>query len=280
MIIDVHTHIFPPEIKKDRARYVTLDPCFAELYSSPRAKLITADELIARMDEAGIDMSVVLNIGWGSHKLCQKTNDYILESVARYPRRLIGFGAVLPRLGDTAAKEAERCARGGMKGIGELRPDPELDFEDKEALDPFTEVMKRCNLTLLTHASEPVGHDYPGKGKLTPAVLYRMIEHLPGINIICAHWGGGLPFYALMPEVKTALARTYFDTAASPYLYRPEIYEQVIRLVGKEKILFGSDYPVISQERVLGETKSIALDEETRDLILSGNAVRLFGIKE
>ncbi len=59
MIIDFHTHIFPPRIRKNRSKYIARDSCFAILYSSPNAKLATADELIASMDKNEIDISVV-----------------------------------------------------------------------------------------------------------------------------------------------------------------------------------------------------------------------------
>ncbi len=123
MIIDFHTHIFPPRIKKDRTKYIESDPCFAALYSAPQANLATADELIASMDTDGVDISVVLNIGWSRHKLCVETNDYILESVARYPKRLIGFGTIQPQSLEAALDEIERCAKGGLRGKGEMRPD-------------------------------------------------------------------------------------------------------------------------------------------------------------
>src|SRR5947199_68154 len=58
------------------------------------------------------------------------------------------------------------------------------------------------HLALLFHASEPVGHVYPGKRGGEPGSLYRFIAANPDVRIICAHWGGGLPFYALMPEVR------------------------------------------------------------------------------
>jgi len=81
MIIDFPTHIFPPRIINERRRYVESDPCFAVLYENPRAKLITAEDLIASMDESMVDISVVQNIGWTTHELCVETNDYILEAV-------------------------------------------------------------------------------------------------------------------------------------------------------------------------------------------------------
>lgn len=280
MVIDFHTHIFPPRIKQNRNHYIESDGCFAVLYSSPGARLVTAEDLIASMDKEEIETSVVLNIGWGTHQLCVETNDYIMESIARYPGRLIGFGTVQPRSRDDALVEIERCAAGGLKGIGELRPDSQsLDFTDREMMQPFIEAVIRHNLVLLIHTSEPVGHQYPGKGAVTPDIVYPLITGFPGLTLVCAHWGGGLPFYALMPEVEKSLANVFFDTAASPFLYNPRIYRQVIELVGAEKILFGSDYPLLAPGRLLNEIKSLELPPETEQLILSGNARRLLGIR-
>jgi len=278
MIIDFHTHIFPPSIKKERQKYIDADPLFATLYSSPGAKLVAAEELIASMDEEGIDISVVLNIGWGRHQLCAKTNDYIMESIARYPRRLVGFGTVQPHSPKEALNEIERCARGGLKGIGEIRPDTQNFDPANEAVVPIIEAIIGHNLILLTHASEPVGHHYAGKGTVTPDRLYPLITGYPDLRLVCAHWGGGLPFYALMPEVKEAMKNVLFDTAASPFLYNKEVYRQVIQLVGAEKILFGSDYPVMKPGRLLKEVSSLNLPGETEGLILSGNARRLLGM--
>jgi len=276
MIIDFHTHIFPPQVKKKRSQYIDRDPCFALLYAKKEAKIATAEELIESMDKAGIDVSVVVNLGWMTHELCAETNDYILESIARYPKRLIGFCTVQPQSVEAAIGEIERCVESGARGIGELRPDIQLlDLEDESIVSPLVEVIKKHRLILLTHASEPAGHDYPGKGIITPDVLYPFITHHPDITVVCAHWGGGLPFYALMPEVKKALHNVYFDTAASPFLYQPRIYSLVSELVGADKILFGSDYPLMPQARLIQEINSAALAEEEKDLILSGNARRL-----
>jgi len=280
MIIDFHTHVIPPQIKKNRSKYIDSDSCFAILYSQKDAKLATADELIADMDKNEVDISVITNIGWTTHELCVETNDYILESVARYPHRLVGFCTVQPNSYDAAIDEIERCAQGGIRGVGELRPDMQLfDLKDGEVIEPFIDVISKHKLILLTHASEPVGHQYPGKGAITPDMLYPFITNFPDLIIVCAHWGGGLPFYALMPEVKQAMRNVYFDTAASPFLYSHQVYHHVIQLVGADKILFGSDYPLLAQNRLISEIRSLDLPEETRNLILSGNAQRLLGIK-
>ena len=280
MIIDFHTHVFPPQIKKNRGKYIEADPCFALLYSKKDSRLATADELITSMDRDGVDISVILNIGWTTHELCVETNDYILESIARYPSRLIGFGTVQPQSIDATIAEVERCVTGGIQGIGELRPDMQLfDLNNMEVMVPFIEVLRKHKLILLTHASEPVGDEYPGKGDITPEVLYPLITRFPDLTIVCAHWGGGLPFYALMPEVKRAMSNVFFDTAASPFLYRPQVYHQVIQLVGSDKVLLGSDWPLLAPRQLLEEINSLGLPEETRRLVLSGNAQRLLNIK-
>ncbi len=280
MIIDFHTHVFPPRIKKNRSKYIDSDPCFAILYSKKDAKIATTDELIAGMDEDEVDISVIANMGWTTHELCVETNNYILESIARYPKRLVGFCAVQPNSYEAAIAEIERCAKDGARGVGEMRPDIQLfDFADEALMTPLVEVMKNYELILLTHASEPVGHNYPGKGGVTPETLYPFFASFPDLPIVCAHWGGGLPFYALMPEVKEVMGNVFFDTAASPFLYSPQVYSLVAQLVGADKVLFGSDYPLLAQSRLLGEIRSLNLPEETRNLILSGNARKLLGIK-
>ena len=276
MIIDFHTHVMSPGIRERRAEYAQRDSCFADLYSQPKAKIATAEEVIASMDECGVDKSVILNLGWVTHELCVETNDYILEAIARYPQRLIGFIAIQPLAGDKAISELERCARSGAKGIGEMRPDVQgFDLDDNTIMRPLVEALVEKDLIFLTHTSEPVGHQYFGKGNVTPQTIYPFILHFPELKVVCAHWGGGLPFYALMPEVARAFANTFFDTAATPYLYRPQIFKQVSEIIGSEKILFGSDYPLLSPKRIIDQIDSVELEQEDRANIVGGNAERL-----
>ena len=136
---------------------------------------------------------------------------------------------------------------------------------------------RRLGLPVLLHCSEPVGHQYPGKGRTTPDKVYRFICNFPDNVIICAHWGGGLPFYALMPEVIDAIRNVYFDSAASPFLYRPAVYNEVARLVGPDRTMFASDYPLMSTARALKHMDEAGLDPETRSAITAGTAATLFG---
>ena len=276
MIIDFHTHIFPPRIKENPAAFLERDPGFSELYSSPKTKLATAEDLIASMDKDKVDISVVLNYGWTSQELCVEINNYILEAISRYPDRLVGFCTVQPQAGEAAIAEIERCARNGARGIGEMRPDIQgFDLGDVETMRPLAQVAEKHNLVFLTHASEPVGHLYPGKGNVTLDMLYRFTANFPNLRIVFAHWGGGLPFYTLMPEVASTLNNAFFDTAASPLLYRPQIFECVAQIVGADKILFGTDNPLIAPSRIIAQIESAALPQESKAKILGGNAERL-----
>jgi predicted TIM-barrel fold metal-dependent hydrolase len=279
VIIDFHTHVVPPGIKERRDKYLGRDACFSLLYAEPKARLITSEELITAMDEYGIDRAVMLNLGWTSHELCVETNDYILESVSRYPKRLIGFCTVQPLAGDEAIKELERCARNGARGIGEMRPDIQgFDINNGSVMNSLIDAVMEQDLIFLTHASEPVGHQYFGKGKTTPEVIYPLIVNFPDLKLVCAHWGGGLPFYGLMPEVGEALSNVYFDTAATPFLYKPQIFKQVADIVGSDKILFGSDYPLLSPKRIIDQLESVKLGPEDKARILGGNAQKLLSV--
>jgi predicted TIM-barrel fold metal-dependent hydrolase len=281
VIIDFHTHIFPRWLRERRDEYIKRDPCFFLLYSQPKARIATAEELIASMDEAGIDLSVVLNAGWVSHELCVKTNDYILDSVSRYPRRLVGFCAIQPKAGDAAIAEIERCAKAGAKGIGELRSDVQgFDLTDRKTMKPVVNATLKHDLIFLTHSSEPVGHEYSGKGSITPDILYSFITAFPNLKLVCAHWGGGLPFYALMPEVAKGLDNVFFDTAATVFIYKPEIFEQMSHIISSDKILFGTDYPLMHQNRVIAQVQSSQLPEEDKVKILGANAQKLLSRDE
>jgi hypothetical protein len=109
-------------------------------------------------------------------------------------------------------------------------------------------------------------------------VLWRFIERYPDVTLVCAHWGGGLPFYALMPEVGKALANVYFDTAASPFLYEERVFDVATALVGFTKILLASDYPLIRAGRALNELDRSGLSKTDRSAIAGDNAAGLLGL--
>ncbi len=281
MIIDVHTHIFPPDIVKHRKRFCERDPWFNALYGNPRASMATVEDLIAEMDRAGVDVSFTCSFGWRDGGLIEETNNYVLDAMRRYPTRLRGMAGIQPTLEERAVYELERCAQAGMIGLGELMPHGQgYRLSDADLLAPLMEVVRRHSLLVLSHCSEPVGHIYPGKGDVSLADIVSFLAAFPDVLFIAAHWGGGLPFYSLMPEIQRVTANVWYDTAATPYLYRDTIFPIAAQLVGAERILFASDYGLLSQQRVIAHIKQAGMDAETIAKVLGENAQTLLRLRE
>ncbi|MDQ5823519.1 MAG: amidohydrolase family protein [Chloroflexota bacterium] len=275
MIIDFHTHVFPDEVRANREELLERETWFGTLYADPKHKLASAEDVVASMEAAGVDRTVVLGFPWRDGGLCREHNSYILDAVQRYPDKLIGFAIVQP-LAAGDAKELDRCLSGGLMGLGEVGPDSQrYDIEAKWVLADSVEVLLHHDRPLLTHSSEPLGHDYAGKGTITPPRLLKLASNFPDLNIVLAHWGGGLPFYELMPEVRETLRNVYYDSAASTYLYNFDIFPIAAQLVGTERILWGTDFPLLSQAKFLKRVRSSGLSDEQLDAILGGNAARL-----
>ena len=279
MIVDAHCHVLPPSFARRRDELAARDATFAAILADPSARIADTPALLDAMKRDGVDHAVVMGMGWTDYDLAVEANDYIIEAVAVHPSRVTGFASVNPAWGDAALEEAQRCAAAGLRGIGELHPDTQgLDITDPAAMTPLMDLARSLDLPVLLHCSEPVGHQYPGKGKTTPGKVWKFIENFLENTIICAHWGGGLPFYALMPEVGADLNNVYFDSAASPFLYRPGIYPAAVGLVGAERILFASDYPLMRPSRPMSEINNEPLSEHQRSRILGENAANLLGL--
>ena len=255
MIVDIHTHLFPPRFVRERARLAAADPAFGEMYGDPQARMATAEELLASMARAGVDVSVACGFWWRDPALAAEHAAYLVEAARASGGRILAF---VPSKG----------AVEGAAGIGEVR---EARAED----------VPRAPLPVLVHSSEETGHAYPGKtGGLAPGALARLIEGRPGARVVAAHWGGGLPFAALMPEVRAALAgRVLFDSAASAYLYAPEVFRRVIDLAGLDAVAWGSDFPLRAQEADRAYVEAALPDAAERAAVLGGNAARFLGLR-
>jgi len=235
-----------------------------------------AIDLIHAMDEDEVDLSVIFGFPWSDEDKARLHNDYILDAQSRFPNRLIGLASFNP-LKDWADREAKRALDAGLWGLGELAIyNSGFDENALKRLADLGNLCKSRDLPLLIHVNEPIGHQYPGKAPMTLKMIYELVLALKGIKLILAHWGGGLFFYGLLKrEVKEALTDVFFDTAASPYLYQPQVYDLASRIVGPEKILFGSDYPLIIPQRYIKEIEAAGLDHEAERLIKGESAQRL-----
>jgi len=268
-VIDAHVHIFPPELIARRESYLDRDARFGELYRSPSAKMAGADQLLASMDAERVSQSVVVGFPFADQGLCRLLNDYVLEAMAEHPGRLAGLACVAPQAPGASA-EVERCLDAGMRGCGELAPQP------GERLDSVAGLLRERQAPLLVHASEPVGHEYPGKGRFGPEDCFALARSWPGLTIVFAHFGGGLFLYETMAEVRDALAGVFYDTAAAPYLYDARIYQAVASTAGPGKLLFGSDYPLLPPARYNPALE--VLPSSQREAVVVHNARKVFGL--
>lgn len=277
--VDAHVHVFPAEMVRDRTPYLGRDDRFRALYSDPDALMVTPLEVLTHMDECGVEVSVLAGFAFADQGLCRMVNDCILEAVRAHPDRFAGLACVSSEASGAIA-ELERCLDGGLRGCGELTPRNEAperaSWEDGPGLDAVADCLRERGLPLLVHASEPLGHTYPGKGRFTPEACYALAERHPGLRIVFAHMGGGLFLYETMPEVKRVLADVYYDTAAVPYLYNTDIYEVAVASAGAKKFLFGSDYPLLSPTRYMQGLERLAPSD--REAVEGGNARRVFGL--
>jgi len=140
------------------------------------------------------------------------------------------------------------------------------------------EVVRHYQLLVLAHCSEPVGHLYPGKGDVSVQDIVTFLTTFPDIRFIAAHWGGGLPFYCLMPEIQRIASHVWYDTAATIFLYRDTIFPVVMQLVGADRILFASDYGLLRQKRVIDHIRQADLDAASLEMILGKNAQNLLAL--
>lgn len=276
MIVDFHTHVFPPFFRDDRSRFFIEEPDFKSLYDSPRSRLLGTEDLLKSMDEEGIEKSVVFGFPWDKADYFRRHNDYILESVKRHPERIVGFCCFSP-LSPLGAEEARRCLQAGLAGVGELALyHSGLSREVQDSLETLMHLCAHREAPVLLHTNEPVGHAYPGKTSMNLSEIYQFIKRYPANRIVLAHWGGGLFFYGLMKkEVGDVLRNVWFDTAASPYLYKPEVYRVASDIIGPDKILFGSDYPLLSPKRYFQDMKSAGISDEAIRKISGENAAGL-----
>jgi predicted TIM-barrel fold metal-dependent hydrolase len=276
MIIDFHTHIFPSFFRDKRQTIFPDETAFKTLYLSPQAKLVGAKELLRSMDEDEVQKSVIFGFPWEKAENYRRHNDYVIESFQRYPDRFIGFCCFSP-LSAGGPREAERCLNLGLSGVGELAVyGTGLSYRVVDALKEVMALCSQFDVPFLLHTNEPVGHDYAGKTPMTLRQIYGFLKAYPLNRIVLAHWGGGILFYGLMKkEVNEVFQNVWFDTAASPYLYSPDIYRIAGAVIGFEKILFGSDYPLLKPKRYFKEIGSAGLTPRSMDMVKGLNAEKL-----
>jgi len=279
-IVDAHTHVFQPAAIANRDAYRARDRWFDLLYANPGAQLASPEDILASMAASGIERSVLCGFPWADPDICREQTDYLAEVCRGRPDRFSFLATVVPHL-PGAEEEVAHAKALGAAGIGELNADAQgFDLRDGDSLAEFVHACRDAELPIMLHSSEPVGHDYPGKGTATPDKLVAFLASCPDQPVVLAHWGGGLPFYELMPEVRAVTSNVFYDSAATTYLYAYPVFSTVVNLVGAERVLFASDYPILTQGRLARRVERLMTEDEVRERVFWRNAVDLFGLAE
>jgi len=278
VIIDSHTHLCFQAVANDRTPFFNNEPEFKLLYDSPKAKIATVSQLIDAMDRHDVDISILSGFPWRNPEYTKRNNDAVLEAVTVHPKRLRGLACFDPAW-KGAAKEAERCIDAGLSGVGELAFYLSgIDDRAIRLLDPVMDVLKRKgNLPCMIHTNEPLGHSYPGKTPVTLEQIDNLARAFADNKIILAHWGGGIFFYHIMKkQMKKRLKNIWYDTAASVFLYGPEIYDMALKAGVLEKVLFGTDYPLLTPDRYYSDINRSQLTLDQKRMVLGENARALY----
>jgi hypothetical protein len=257
VIIDTHVHVYPPEIEQNWQKIAEKEAYFSSLVQSRAHRWGTLEALLRAMEEDGVDQSWVCGFGFTDMGLCREVNDYVLEGARENPGKILPL-AVVPPLHPEAEQEVLRCAAKGAIGVGEIFPGGQRwDIDDIRQTWRLAGACSEASLLMLVHTAEPVGHDYPGKGSTGPREAAIFCTHHPEVTVIFAHAGGGLWLYEAMPEVRRYLQNAWYDLAASPFLYGPEIFRALSAMPAVlSRTLYGSDYPLLRLPRyqeLLGE---------------------------
>ena len=270
----------PKDVIRNWDHYAAKDSTLGELFNK-HSRTSTAEELIEVMDETEINIAVVLGMGWADNSFNSHINDYILDSYKTFPDRLIPLTGVVPLSGDVGIYEAERCIALGSKGFGEIHLSSQgINISNMDSIRPYVNLLVSHGFPTVIHASEPVGHKYPGKGTTTPKILESFIHNFPKLKVILAHWGGGMFLYELMPEIESSFRNVYYDSSATPLLYDKHVFEIAVKVVGAGKILFGSDYPLVHPRRVMDEIAHSNFNHREVHAMLFSNAEKLFIVNQ
>jgi predicted TIM-barrel fold metal-dependent hydrolase len=248
MIIDCHTHAYPSELvtnPRDWAK-AQRESHWADLVAPVDRPSIQGwsnlDSMLASMDLACVDQAVLLGWYWEHESTCRWHNEAMAKWMQAAPERLIGFAAIYPN--ENVIDQLETAKNLGFRGVGELH----LGVQDFDTAKSHWQAMARwCvenDWPINCHATEAAGHDHPGSFPTPLQDFVCLAEAEPDLKLILAHWGGGLAFFEQNPKLRKSLENVYYDCAASPLLYDMDIFRNMVGLVGIDKLLFGSDYPL------------------------------------
>lgn len=225
-LIDIHTHIYPDAIAEKATESIR------DFYQLDGGGMNgSAEMLLNRGDEAGIDKFVILPVGMKPNRV-RHVNDFILAQAAEQSR-FIGFGTIHAAM-EQLTDEVEYIISKGLHGI-KMHPDFQEFNIDDERLFPVYEMIQG-KLPVIFHMGDP-RYDCSH-----PARLRKILEQFPHLQVIAAHFGG----YSMYETAYELLhdKDCIFDVSSS-LMFMPEgIAEKYINAFGAERMAFGTDYPL------------------------------------
>jgi predicted TIM-barrel fold metal-dependent hydrolase len=283
MVIDAHVHLYPPEAGREPAAWAARhgEAHWAALSTRLRKNgrpvqgFASVDQLLRDMDAAGVAKAVLLGWYWENHATCVSQNRFYADCVRAHPDRLAAFATLQPGAGSIAFEEAVRALNDGLSGFGELSPHSQHFEISNPVWRQILQLAGERKVPVNLHVTDPLSRPYPGRVDTPLVDFVRMAREFPTTTFVLAHWGGGLAW----SEEAAALPNMWFDTAASPLLYGPEVWTRA----KSPRVIFGSDYPLILYPKsetapgfggVLAEARAAGASAD----VLGRNAMKVCGL--
>ena len=212
----------------------------------------------------------------------QVSNDAVAEFAAENSDVAIAFASIDPTRGAEAVREAKRLvASGGIRGL-KLHPPLQQFFPNDRVAYPLYEVFAEAKLPVLFHTGHSgIGTGMPGGGGVrlkygNPMHIDDVAVDFPGMPIILAH--PSFPWQDEAISICLHKPEVHIDLSGWSPKYFPASLIQYANTLLKHKVLFGSDYPLITPDRWMADFEKIDIRPEVRPLILKENARRLLGL--
>lgn len=259
MIIDSHAHIFPDKIAARAADGIS------SFYNMKVRFDGSVGSLLEINRKAGVDRAIVQSVATVQEQV-HNINDFVSEQVRLHPQELIGFGALHPDFHGIES-ETERIISLGLKGI-KLHPDfQHFNVDDPKAFPIYEAAEGR--LPILFHVGDN-RYDFS-----SPKRLYNVMKRFPKLTIIGAHLAGWTKWDEAAELFSGGVI--YADLSSSLYAMTPEHAAELIRKIGANRVMFGTDYPMWSAVEELERFRKLPLTAEEQEDILYRNALRLLG---
>jgi predicted TIM-barrel fold metal-dependent hydrolase len=283
--IDVHTHVHA-SVHRDaasRGPSATLE-AMGTYFGTDDLGEGTATALAQYYRERNMVAVAFTGDSWGATgEDPSPSNEEVIEIAAANSDVLIPFGSIDPARGKAGAKYAEKLiVEGGVRGF-KLHPISQAFYPNDPAIYPFYEVLAAHKIPALFHTGQTgVGAGTPGGGGLKlkyghPMLLDDVAADFPDMPIVMAH--PSFPWQEEALSVATHKPQVYIDLSGwSPKYFAPILVQYANSLL-RDKILFGSDYPVITPDRWMRDIDSTALRDDVKPGIYKGNAARLLGLE-